>query len=50
LKKEELLKLLEQIPNDAEIGINEISLEGQSLYKAIEDVRYDSLKNVWIIE
>ena len=50
VKKEMLLKLLEQIPCDKEIFLNELSSEGSPNLKLIRDIRYDETLEAWLIE
>jgi len=50
MKKEMLLKLLDPIPCDKEIYLNELSSEGVPNLKVIRDIRYDETLESWLIE
>jgi hypothetical protein len=50
VKKEMLLKLLDPIPCDKEIFLNELSSEGSPNLKLIRSVRYDETLEAWLIE
>lgn len=50
MKKEELLNLIEQLPNDCRIVLNEDSFDGTPNYKRIEKIEYEEYNDVYMIK
>lgn len=50
MEKEELLKLIEQLPDGAIIALNELSYDGTPNSKPIVKIEYEEYINTWIIK
>jgi len=50
MKKEDLLELINQIPDDSYIALSEVSFDGTPNYKPIEKIEYEEYNNVYIIK
>ena len=48
--KEELLKLLEQLPEGARIGLYAVSHDGTPNYSPIEKIEYEEYIDVYVIK
>jgi hypothetical protein len=49
MKKVDLIKLLENVPEDGEILLDELSSDGFPNFKRIKDIQYDEYLKAWKI-
>ena len=50
LKKEELLRLIEQLPDEAFITLEEVSFDGTPNFKRISKIEHEEYNDVYIIK
>lgn len=50
MKKEELLELINQLPDDSFVALSEVSFDGTPNFKSIEKIEYEEYNNVYIIK
>lgn len=50
MKKEELIKLIEQLPEGVFVGLSEVSFDGVPNFKLIEKIEYEEYNNVYLIK
>ncbi|MER2057236.1 MAG: hypothetical protein ABTA16_00350 [Niallia sp.] len=50
MKKEKLLELINQLPDNSYIVLNEVSFDGTPNFKPIEKIEYEDYNKVYIIK